>query len=404
MRAAPVLACLLLLAGVVAVATAQQVATIADEGEARAALIAAQRQGAIARGRAELLEQQVAQAGAEADRTAQQAAAAAARIQETQAEIAARRADLRLIDQQRDMLRARLAERQTPVLRLTAALERLSRRPLAVAMLRPGSLRDTVHMRAMLDTMLPEVRNRTMALRGEIDRGRVLSARMQASLAALREQQSELDRRRQSLAALETRQRLDLRMASGGADSEAERALALAEQARDLDALTGELSRAGALRTQLMQLPGPVLRPADPRAAQGLADDAAPAAPVSATAPAFILPVQGRLIAGFGGMVPGMPASRGIMLGASSGAQAIAPGAGRIAFAGPYRGYGTIVIIDHGNGWTSLVTGLAQLEVRVGQDVLAGSPIGAAGPVRPVISLEIRHQGQPVNPLDLARF
>jgi septal ring factor EnvC (AmiA/AmiB activator) len=227
---------------------------------------------------------------------------------------------------------------------------------------------------------------------------------MQASLSALREQQSELDRRRQSLAALETRQRLALRTASGGADSEAERALALAEQARDLDALTGELSRAGALRTQLMQLPGPVLRPADPGAAQGLVDDAAPAAPVSAAAPAFILPVQGRLIAGFGGMVPGMPASRGIMLGASGGAQAIAPGAGRIAFAGPYRGYGTIVIIDHGNGWTSLVTGLAQLDVRVGQDVLAGSPIGAAGPVRPVISLEIRHQGQPVNPLDLARF
>jgi septal ring factor EnvC (AmiA/AmiB activator) len=82
----------------------------------------------------------------------------------------------------------------------------------------------------------------------------------------------------------------------------------------------------------------------------------------------------------------------------------VAPGAGRIVFAGPYAGYGQIAIIDHGGGWTSLITGLAQLGVRVGDQVLAGSPLGTAGMGRPVVSMELRRDGQPVNPLDFGKF
>ena len=81
----------------------------------------------------------------------------------------------------------------------------------------------------------------------------------------------------------------------------------------------------------------------------------------------------------------------------------MAPGAGRIVFAGPYQGYGNIVIIEHGGGWTSLVTGLGQLEVRIGQQLVAGSPLGQAGPGRPVLTLELRRAGEAVNPLDFLK-
>lgn len=405
MRMFPVFAGLLALGAIGVAATAQQadLATYDNAGDARAALAEARREGAAARSRAEALEAEAAKASQQADRTAREAAAAAARIQEAQATIAAREADIRLIDEQREELRARLAQRQLPVVRLTGALQRLSRRPLTLSLLRPGSLKDTVHMRAMLDTMLPEVQRRTAALRVEIDKSKALRAAALAAVETLRAEQAELGRRRQTLAALETRQRLDLRQTSGTADREAERALALAEQARDLDGLTQQLGAAGEMREELAALPGPVIRPANPQMAQVSALEQSPSPSASAT-PAFQMPVQGRLIAGFGAVAPGTPRSQGIALATRGGAQAVAPAPGRVAFAGPYRGYGSIVIIDHGDGWTSLVTGLAQIDTAVGRNVVAGSPLGLAGPGRPVVSLELRRDGKPVNPLDFARL
>jgi septal ring factor EnvC (AmiA/AmiB activator) len=81
-------------------------------------------------------------------------------------------------------------------------------------------------------------------------------------------------------------------------------------------------------------------------------------------------------------------------------AQVVAPSAGRIAFAGPFAGYGQIIIIDHPAGFTSLITGLALLSAQVGDNVVAGSPLGTAGPGKPQITLELRKDGKPVNPLD----
>jgi septal ring factor EnvC (AmiA/AmiB activator) len=71
-----------------------------------------------------------------------------------------------------------------------------------------------------------------------------------------------------------------------------------------------------------------------------------------------------------------------------------------VAFAGPYPGYGQITIIEHDGGWTSLVTGLGRVDVRVGDRLVAGAPLGLAGPGRPVVGLELRKDGQPANPLD----
>ena len=79
------------------------------------------------------------------------------------------------------------------------------------------------------------------------------------------------------------------------------------------------------------------------------------------------------------------------------------PGAGRVAFAGPYRGYGLIVIIEHGGGWTSLVTGLSQLDCWAGEQLVTGGSLGRAGPGSPLLTLELRRQGNPVNPLDFIR-
>ena len=387
------------------VAAAQTVPDYDNLDQTQAALAEARTQQAAAARRAAQLEQSAAAAVAAADRTARQAAAIAARIQESEAGIAAQQAQIAMIARQRGMLRAALAERQRPVVQLTAALQRLSRRPLVLSLLRPGSVRETAMTRALLETMLPEVARRTRTLRSELARGRVLEAQARGASQALRGQQTTLASRRQALAAIETRQRLASRAASGDASRETERALALAEQARDLSSLVGDLARAGSLRAALAALPGPVMRPPRPDQSQVI-DSAAAGLATGSVAPAqiagYILPVAGRLVTGFGEGGADAPRSRGVGIAARSGALVVAPAAGRVAFAGAYRGFGTIVIIEHDGGWTSLVTGLARADVAVGDTIVAGAPLGIAGgdTPMPVIGLELRREGIPVNPLD----
>ncbi len=368
--------------------------------EAEAALARAARESRRAEARAARLSGEAEAATEAAQRTASQAAALAAQIQQAEADIEVARARYSIARSQRAAVTARLAQKQEPTARLTAALQTAARRPLALSALQPGSLKDVVHVRAVLDSAIPQIRARTTALRSELDRGRALEAQAARALTALRDSEGALRQRRQSLAALENQQRLTSRTARGAALREAERALALAEEARDLDGLVDRLGEVAALREELAALPGPVLRPADLSAPLAAAPSTAPAPTAGAPPPGdFQLPVQGRTVLGFGAQRDSGLASTGLVLAPVAGAQVVAPGRGRIAFAGEYRGFGRIVIIEHAGGWTSLVTGLARVDVAVGDSVIGGSPIGVTDGRAAAVTFELRRAGKPVNPL-----
>ena len=172
-----------------------------------------------------------------------------------------------------------------------------------------------------------------------------------------------------------------------------------------LDAgLVDKLGDIAALRQELAALPGPVLRPDDLAAALPPEAQSAPSPAASAPPPGdFQLPVQGRTLIGFGARRESGLASTGLTLAAAQGAQVVAPARGRVAFAGVYRGFGRIVIIEHAGGWTSLVTGLEQVGVAVGDNVIGGSPVGRASGAAQPVTIELRRGGKPVNPLEYLR-
>ena len=380
-----------------------QSGAVNEVDRARAALQEAQAASRAAAARGERFERQATAAQSAAERAARESAALAAHIQQAEAAIAAAEARLDLARREYTALREALGREQQPIVHLTGALQQFSRRPPALAVLRSGSVADLVHLRAMLDSAIPEIEARTAGLRTRLARSRVLREEAAAAAGDLHAEQARLAGRRQELAALEAQLRLASREAQSDARHEAERALALAEQARDLDTLVAELGRAGDLRRHLAALDGPVPRPAQPQ--QGVAAPLTPLAeetPEAAARPPapYLLPVTGRTVLGFGaGAAQGAEASRGLTLAPRPSAQVVAPAAGRVAFAGPYRGYGRIVIIEHPGGWTSLVTGLARTDVAVGQPLVAGAPIGIAAPSAPEVTLELRREGEPVNPL-----
>ena len=122
-----------------------------------------------------------------------------------------------------------------------------------------------------------------------------------------------------------------------------------------------------------------------------------PATPVSLNP----LPVAGRLIQRFGEPDDQAQPAKGMIYESRTGAAVVAPYDGRILFAGPFRGYGLILIIEHGEGYHSLLSGLGRIDGGVGQWVLAGEPVGAmvqATEGNPRLYLELRRQGHPINP------
>ena len=108
-----------------------------------------------------------------------------------------------------------------------------------------------------------------------------------------------------------------------------------------------------------------------------------------------------HVVLSYGAADPTGATSRGVTLETRPGAQVIAPFDGRVVFAGPFKGYGRILIIGHGDGYHSLVAGLDQIDSNVGQWLMAGEPIGTmpAGEAKPRLYLELRHDVQPINPL-----
>ena len=366
-----------------------QATSASERSEARSALDIARMQQRNARLRAEGLEEEARRASAASAKARIEAAALAARVQQQEASVATAEAELTIVERDRRALARDLARRREPLARLAGAIENLSRRPLVLSALQPGSLGDLVHTRAVLSSAVPLVQARTVDVRADLDRVRALKEERMEHLAMRRQAERALAERRRDMIALAEKERILADQASGGAAREIARAEQLAREAASLDALVSGLERAGTAASDggKARLPG--------SAAQ---EGAAAGAPGR-----YILPVTGQVSASFGEIEKSGGKRSGIAIAARPEAQVVAPAAGRVAFAGTYEGYGQIVIIEHDGGWTSLVTGMADISVRTGQPVTGGSPLGLAPRRAARIEFELRRSGKPVNPLDHLR-
>ena len=125
--------------------------------------------------------------------------------------------------------------------------------------------------------------------------------------------------------------------------------------------------------------------------------------PQGAAIPLLIMPVRGQLVLAYGQQPTGAEAaSKGISIATRTQAQVVAPYDGQVVYAGAFRGYGQILIIEHGGRYHTLLAGLERIDAVTGQWILAGEPIGIMGGPQersPELYLELRHAGQPVNPL-----
>lgn len=300
------------------------------------------------------------------DRARLQQAAVAARVDVAAAEVTAGQVRIAMLDGLLTKQRARLAADQGPLVRLVGALIGFARRPALLAAARPASIDDIVHTQAMLAATMPAIRARTAAMAAQVGQTRALRTSAATAAAALTEDRARLVAARAALATLD------------GADSD--QALALGEQARDIVDHLGRVGDGQTVMADLMRLNVP---------------PASDATPVAAAAPVYRLPAAGALTTGFGELSDDGARARGMTIAARPGAAVVVPAAGTVRYARPFRSYGRIVIIDHGDGWTTLLTGLDRLDLAEGRHVAAGAPAGTAGAAG--VTVELRRHGRPMD-------
>lgn len=318
---------------------------------------------------------------------------------------------------------AALARRRAELSRLLGALTRLSRRPPVLLMAERQNAIELAHTGTVLRDLVPHLRERAATLGRDLAALTALRARLasdraalDATLAALAIDQGEIDR-------LLAQKAQDSKRLAGLEQSQRARVESLAAKARSIEELIAAVERERA--EQAREAAAAQARAAAERAAAEAAARApqaeavaaaapppAPETPADAARPTVMAkfptlkgklpwPAAGEIVARFGDAQGNGLTSRGFRIATRPGAGVTSPAAGDVAFAGPFRGYGQLLILAQGDGYHLLLAGMERIDVAVGQKVLAGEPVGQMGGAgdgsRPILYVELRHNGEPVD-------
>ncbi|HYD89711.1 MAG TPA: peptidoglycan DD-metalloendopeptidase family protein [Vitreimonas sp.] len=115
----------------------------------------------------------------------------------------------------------------------------------------------------------------------------------------------------------------------------------------------------------------------------------------------WLVPAEGSVVRGFGAQTGAGSPSQGVALRTRAGAQVISPAAGEVTYAGPFRSYGQVLILNFDGGYALVLTGLDTISARVGENVRAGQPVGemaVSDTSAPELYVEVRRDGRAVDP------
>ena len=350
------------------------------------ALKKAEAEEAAAEAQTAKLEQAASLAKGEVARLRAEQAAAAQAIDAAEARISAANARLQLSAAEVATYRRQLAVEQQPVSSLLAGLATMAQRPPLLVFADRGGTDELVKVRLLLDATIPVIRARTSRLAGQLAQGERLRNAAIAAGSELAHSRDALLERRQRYAALEQKALQQALAASGQALGSGDVAMVAGE---DIERLRGEHATNQSIRRVAAQLATEDPAPTSPFTPEA----AAPQPPF-----AYELPAAAPVTEGLGSVNESGVRSRGLTLATARGAPISAPADGIVKFAGPFRDYDGVLIIDHGGGWLSLIVN-ATSTLRSGDHVAVGQPIGRAlGPLQ----VELSQNGRRISPALIA--
>lgn len=341
------------------------------------------------------IAQEIAAAIEAQDRVAEQLAAIAQSVQAQEQLVAASEAELKRLGAERAVLLAELGENQDSLSELLAGLQRLEQNPPPALVVEPNDILSALRGAMLLGTLVPELRTEAEALALRLDQ----LAEIEAAISSRRQEVSgeiaRLESQRVELGRLVGQKKALVSQSSGELEAERKRTRSLAEKAKSLKQLLASLEeerkRKAAEEARLQADEAEALQRQEelkrvPRMAFAEARGKLP------------FPAQGQIVRRYGEPDGLGGETQGLMIATRAGAQVTTPADGKVEFAGPFRSYGQVVILNPGGGYRVLLAGMDKVTADVGEFLRTGEPIGemGSGPASVTLFGEVVQDGRPV--------
>ncbi len=355
------------------------------------------------------LKREIEQIGSDRRKLNQDLIDTARRIRGVEAQVTATEARLKPLDDNELSIRKSLDGRRAVISEVLAALQRMGHRPPPALISSPEDALQSVRTAMLLGAVLPEMRHEVEALANDLSALLNVRKRITAERDRLKSEVASLGNERTRMTALiEERQKKQTEREKA-LDAERARAAQLGRQVDNLKDLIAKLEQGLDPATRAAR----EAARSDTRPAMAALRDAgrlAPAVAFTSLRGRVPIPVNGVKLKEYGAPDGVGGQEKGLSIATRAGAQVTAPADGWVVYAGPFRSYGQLLILNAGNGYHILLAGMERISVDLGQFVLTGEPVAvmgngshiaailATGSSQPVLYIEFRKDGTPVDP------
>jgi septal ring factor EnvC (AmiA/AmiB activator) len=290
---------------------------------------------------------------------------------------------------------AELGEKQDALSALLAGLQRLEQNPPPALVVEPGDILSALRGAMLLGTIVPDLKSQSEALAQQLDRLNEVEAAIKSRKQDMAAETQRLQAQRDELDRLVLQKKALVNQSSAELEAERQRTARLAEKAKSLKQLLASIAderkRAEAEAAAQQQAEEQARKRQEELQRQ----------PKMAFADAkgkLAFPAQGQIVRRYGEPDGLGRKTQGVMIATRPGAQVITPADGKVEFAGPFRSYGQVAIINPGGGYRILLAGMDKATVDVGEFLRAGEPVGemGTGPASVTLFGEVVQDGRPV--------
>lgn len=318
----------------------------------------------------------------------------ATQVQNNEETLTALEKNLKELEEKKNEVEKRLAQREKQIAILLSGLQKMAVYPPDAVFFAPQNPVDNLRSSLILKSTHEPLQATVEKLKQELNKLASLQAAIKAQATQIKLAATRLENEREKMEKLMLQKSILQSHFEFESQDAKKKAESLGKKAKDLEDLLARLEKEKQKKMQRLADAAakqkPILNIPMPAAVAGAFEKSLGSLP---------LPARGRIIQRYGDTTLGGGSAKGLTMQTRSAAQVISPFDGTVLFAGEFKGYGNLIIIEHGDGYHSLLSGLNTIDCIVGQNVLTGEPVGRmSNDENDKLYMEFRQNGQPVNP------